>query len=194
MMQTEIARRVGMSRYQVRTWLKQGAAPIHKREGAHQSIFDPYASYVLDRWQAGVQDGKQLYAEIQTLGFAGSLRLVYTFLQTLRENCRPRPLIEVVPPSPAEQFSAHNAVWLFLRDPKKLATQQQEQLALIRQASTTAKTAYDLVQDFLTMVHNREGERLDTWIEAVQGSQIPELQRLSMASSKTKTLWWLGSL
>jgi transposase len=120
MTQTEIARRVGISTYQVRTWLKQAGAPVHRREGAHQSIFDPYASYVLDRWQAGVHDGKQLYEEIRTLGFPGSLRLVRNFLQPLRENRRPRPLVEVVPPSQAEQFSARNAVWLFIRDRKRV--------------------------------------------------------------------------
>ncbi len=169
-MQAEIAHRVGISTYQVRTWLKQGTAPVHRREGAHQSIFDPYAAYVLDRWQAGVHDGKQLHAEIQTLGFAGSICLLYTFLQTLRENCRPRPRIEVVPPSPVEQFSARNAVWLFIRDPAQFTTQEQEQLALIRAGSASADTAYGLVQDFLTMVHKRVGERLDAWIEAVQAS------------------------
>ncbi len=184
MMQTEIARRVGMSTYQVRTWLKQGAAPIHRREGAHQSIFDPYASYVLDRWQAGVHDGKQLYAEIQALGFAGSIRLVYNFLQTLRENRR--PLIEIVPPSRAEQFSARNAVWLFIRDPKKFTAEEQETLAYIRAGSATAEMAYGLVQDFLTMVHKREGKRLDAWIEAVQASQIPELQRFVTGVLKDK--------
>jgi hypothetical protein len=47
----------------------QAGAPVHRREGAHQSIFDPYASYVLDRGPAGVHDGKQLYEEIRTLGF-----------------------------------------------------------------------------------------------------------------------------
>lgn len=57
MVRSEIARRVGMSTYRVCTWLKQGAAPVHRCEGAHQSIFDPYASYVLDQWQAGVHDG-----------------------------------------------------------------------------------------------------------------------------------------
>ena len=184
MTQAQIARRVGISTYQVRTWLKQGAAPIHRREGAHQSIFDPYASYVLDRWQAGVHDGKQLYAEIQTLGFAGSIRLVYTFLQTLRENRR--PLSEFVPPSPAEQFSARNAVWLFIRDPKTFSAQEQEQLALIRAASPPAETAYGLVQDFLTMVHKREGERLDAWVEAAQASQVPELQHFVNGILKDK--------
>lgn len=173
-----------MSTYQVRTWLKQGAAPVHRREGAHQSIFNPYASSVLHQWQAGVHEGKQLYAEIQAFGFAGSIRLVYNFLQTLRENRR--PLIEIVPPSRAEQFSARNAVWFFIRDPKKFTPEEQATLAFIRAASVTAEMAYGLVEDFLTMVHKREGKRLDAWIEAVQASQIPELQRFVTGVLKDK--------
>ncbi len=55
-------------------------------------------------------------------------------------------------------------------------TQEREQLALIRAASAEAETAYGLVRDFLTMLHQREGKRLDTWIEAAQASQIPEFQ------------------
>ena len=101
--------------------------------------FTPYASYVLDQWQAGVHDGKQLYAEIQALGFAGSIRLVYNFLQTLRENRR--PLSEIVPPSPAEQFSARNAVWLFIR-PRD--AQRDHHLARISLSSGVVHTA-DLV-------------------------------------------------
>jgi transposase len=41
----------------------------------------------------------------------------------------------------------------------------------------TIETAYGLVQEFLTMVRKRQGERLYTWIEAVRASQIPELGR-----------------
>ncbi len=109
---------------------------------------------------------------------------MYNFLQTLRENRR--PLIEFVPSSPAEQFSARNAVWLFIRDPKKFTLQEQEQLALIRAASASAEAAYGLVQDFLTMVHKREGERLDAWIEAAQASQVPELHHFVNGILKDK--------
>src|SRR5258708_22479135 len=54
-----------------------------------------------------------------------------------------------------------------------------EELLHIRSASMTIETAYGLVQQFLTMVRKRQGERLDTWIEAVQASQIPELGRFT---------------
>jgi hypothetical protein len=64
--------------------------------------------------------------------------------------------------------------------------QEQEQLALIRTASAPAETAYGLVQDFLTMVHKREGERLDAWIEAAQASQVPELHHFVNGILKDK--------
>ena len=36
------------------------------------------------------------------------------------------------------------------------------------------------------MVHQREGERLDAWIEAAQASQIPELQQFVNGILKDK--------
>jgi len=130
---------------------------------------------VLSRWRAGVHDGKHLYEAIRQQGYSGSLRLVRAFLHPLREQRR-KPT-EVVPPSPVEQFCARDAVWLFIRAKSKLTAQEQEELLHVRTASVTTETAYGLVQEFLTMVRKRQGERLDTWIEAVQASQIPELRR-----------------
>lgn len=184
MKHTDIAKQAGMSERSVRTWLKQGAAPLHRRPQGHHSIFDPYAAYVLERWQAGVHDGRQLFEEIQQRGYAGSIRVVHGFLQTLRAKRRPFPTL--APPSPAEQFSAHRAVWLFIRDPGELTVEEQTTLALIRQASTTAETAYGLVQDFLTMLRKRQGARLETWIDQVETSQIPELHRFVLGLLKDK--------
>ncbi|HLZ57844.1 MAG TPA: ISL3 family transposase [Ktedonosporobacter sp.] len=180
----DIAKRVGMGERSVRKWVKQGGPPIHRRRRRRRSVFDSYAAYVLERWQAGVHDGKQLFEEIQAQGFTGSVRVVGRFLQTLRENRR--PLTDLAPPSPAEQFSARKAIWLFIREQATLTTVEQAELTLIRQASQTAETAYGLVQDFLTMVRKRQGERLDSWIEAVQVSQIPELQRFVTGILKDK--------
>lgn len=96
MTHAEIARRVRVSTYKIRAWLKAGAAPIHRRPHSHRSLFDPYAAFVLEQWQAGVHDGKQLYEAIRQQGYAGSLRLVRAFLQPLREQCR-KPE-KIVPP------------------------------------------------------------------------------------------------
>ncbi|WP_307811978.1 transposase [Ktedonobacter sp. SOSP1-85] len=49
---------------------------------------------------------------------------------------------------------------------------QQGQLNILLQESTRAKTAYHLVETFLSMMCERTGEQLDAWLEAVQVSQL----------------------
>jgi transposase len=65
-----------MSERAVRNWLKRGAAPTGKRQFRRRSVFDPYAEYVLQRWQAGIHEAKQLYEEIRAQGFPGTVRIV----------------------------------------------------------------------------------------------------------------------
>jgi len=95
-------------------------------------------------------------------------------------------LTDLTPPQPSEQFSARKAIWLFIREQTALTAEEREQLTHIRQVSQTAETAYGLVQDFLTMVRKREGERLESWIQAVQASHIPELQHFVTGILKDK--------
>ncbi len=66
--QAAIAKRMGMSEKAVRNWLKRGGAPTWKRQFRRRSVFDPYAAYVLERWQEGVHEAKQLYEEIRAQG------------------------------------------------------------------------------------------------------------------------------
>jgi hypothetical protein len=81
---------------------RRTSSPLHRRPN-RRSLFDPYAAYVLSRWQAGVHDGQQLFEEIQAQGFKGTARLVRRFLQTLRE--KRRPLIDLTPAPPSARFS-----------------------------------------------------------------------------------------
>jgi transposase len=83
--QAEIAKRMGMSVRAVRSWLKQEAAPTWKRHSRRRSVFDPYAAYVLGRWQDGIHEAKQLYEEIRVQGFPGKIRIV-------QRGCRKRSL------------------------------------------------------------------------------------------------------
>jgi hypothetical protein len=51
---------------------------------------------------------------------------------------------------------------------------EQEHLAAFRQAAPSVEKTYQLVQDFLVMMRQREGERLDAWLTQVQESGLPE--------------------
>jgi len=48
---TEITRRVGLSRRTIERWIKEGDFPEAKRRRKRRSVFDPYAEYVLSRWE-----------------------------------------------------------------------------------------------------------------------------------------------
>ncbi len=61
-------------------------------------------------------------------------------------------------PAPLENFSAQRTTQLFLRKPDDLDETEQEELALIRQASPSSEAAYRLTQAFLRMIRERTGE------------------------------------
>jgi transposase len=110
--------------------------------------------------------------EIKEQGYTGSERTVYRYLEILKQA-------EVKPSANLHRlhkFAATTAVWLFVRDPKTLDEIEQEDLAAFCQVSTTLKRAYDLIQEFLKMVHKKEGEHLDAWLEKITQSGIAELQ------------------
>jgi transposase len=173
--QAEIAHRVGLSKRTIQRWLQEGTFPEVRRRRKRRSIFDPYAAYVLKRWEEGQRNGLQLYQELKEQGFSGTPQTVYRFLRRLRGQL---PLVQAVsaPPTPVQAVVAKEAVWLFVRDPEKLDETEQRTLAAICQASDTAKTLYQLVQEFRQMLHTRSGEKLDDWLEKVRASHIRELQ------------------
>ena len=173
--QAEIARRVGLSTRTLQKWLKAGAFPEAKERRKRRSLFDAYAPYVLKRWREGCKNGSQLYREIKEKGYTGTERQVYRFLTPLREQL---PLVQMVeaPQTPVQDFSAHEAIWLFVRHPDDLSETEQATLTAILSESETARTMYKLVQEFRQILHHRKGEKLDKWLEAVRASNIRELQ------------------
>ncbi len=116
-------------------------------------------------------------------GYKRSSRTVYRFLAALKSR-RPDP--GDVPEWPLQDFTAREAVWLFIRDPDDLDDTEREELAAIRQASETAASMYHLVQDFMQMVRRRERQRLDGWLSQVTASQIREFRRLVRSISRDK--------
>jgi len=182
--QREVATRMGMSERAVRTWLKRGAAPTNERQFRRRSVFDPYAAYVLERWQAGIHEATQLYEEIQAQGFSGTVRIVQRFVQTLRDD--PEKII-LPPATGVDHFSSNTATWLFIRDPKQLTTRKQAELELICQRSEMARQTYELTQQFMSMLRQRRGQEFEAWLSAVEASQIPELRRFAQGLLKDKS-------
>jgi len=85
-----------------------------------------------------------------------------------------------------DHFSAKKAVWLFVRPFEKLKEKEQEELLTMCQASATAETISQLVQEFFHLVHSRQGAQLDSWLASVEASGIQELQRFANGLERDK--------
>jgi transposase len=176
----EIARRTKLSVRTIRRWRAHDSFPEVKRRG-RRSRFDPYKEYVLRRWQEGCTNGYHLWRELSAQGYRGSVRSVYNFLQPLSKG-----LVTSTLPQERAYFSAQETTWLFVRDPDNLDEKQRKSLGVVCQTSATAKTAYQFVQAFMTMVHTRTGNQLDTWLEVVAHSQIAELESFAAGIERDK--------
>jgi transposase len=91
-----------------------------------------------------------------------------------------------LPEHPLQHFQAREAVWLFVRDPHDVDETEQSTLQAILQASPTADTLYQLVQEFMSLLRQRKGEQLDAWLEKVKASQISELSRIVRSIERDK--------
>jgi transposase len=153
----EIAQRLSLSDRTVQRWQAAKVYPEVKRRRKRRSAFDAFAPEVLKRWQAGEHNGQALLQAIKAQGYTGSKRTVYRSLEPLKQA----EVRANVNPHRLEKFSAKTAVWLFVRDPATLDEVEQEDLAAWCQVSPILKQTYRLVQEFLVMVHKREGQHLD---------------------------------
>jgi transposase len=178
----EIAKLVGISERTVREWLKHRTFPEVRKRRKKQSSFDAFARYVLSRWEAGERNGSTLWQEIKEQGSTGSERTVYRSLETLKQA----DVKASVNPQRILKYTPQAALWLFVRDPKTLDEVEQEDLATFCQASPALRSAYELVQDFLSMLHKREGHRLDAWLERVESSSLSELQSFANGVQRDK--------
>jgi transposase len=191
-----IASRVGMGASTVQSWLAVETFPERKpREQGNK--LDPYLPYVVERWAQECHNIAQIYQELLTRGYKGSYASVYGNLVRYLPAGRKFPSDDdALRPTP---ILSRQASFLFLRRPEKLRTEEQETLAKLRQRYSEVDLAYDLVQQFVQMLHNRRGECLDAWLDQVASSNLPELQSFAAGVEKDKEAvrngltWWINN-
>ena len=159
-----------------------------ERQRKRRSIFDPYAPYVLSRWQQGCCDISLLWQEIQAQGFSGKIRTVYRFIRTLRQE----PVV-LPAPSVLDRVSVQYALWLIARPFDDLKTDERTDLQELCQASSRLATLHTLVQSFGQIVRKREGHRLEDWKKQVAQSGLSEVQREASGLERDKEAAWQDS-
>ncbi len=198
----DIGTRIGISGRTVQRWLAYGSFPEARRRRRRPSLIDPYERYVLKWWQEGNRNGLQLYQELTAQGYKGSSKAMYRYLARLRtpqsDTSKSVPLKLRRPRSvplsvaPLENFSAQRATWLFMCQPDALDKTQQNELALVRQASPNAEAAYRLAQAFMQMIREQTGYHLDAWLSEAEASRLPELESFARGIQQDKAAVFAG--
>ncbi len=186
-----IAARLHLSRNTVRRFVAATQFPERATPPRQSSKLDPFIPHLKAQLAAGQDNGMQLWRELREQhGYRGSRGLVSRWVAqhrhlvpqpdptSLPQRRRGRPPATSVPPAapPRRRLSARQAAWLLVRDPKKL---EEEERSLVEGLCTHApkvEQAYQLAQEFIQMVRERQAERFDDWLQRARASGVSELQ------------------
>jgi transposase len=178
-----ISRQTGLSRNTIRRYLDAGAFPEQRARPKRRSLLDPYLPYLRERWNAGCQNAAQLARELQDRGYRGSPTTLRALLSAWRASSpaarRTRGPKRIAPLPRTRRLSSREASFLFVKRPERLTQTHQGYLEQICQASDELKRVYDLSQQFIAMVKQREAEQLDAWLTHVREQGPRELRGLA---------------
>ena len=177
---------VGVSRQTVHRYLAMSAPPERRQPKRRGTVLDAWKPYLLRRWAEGCHNGMRLWREIREQGFGYSCTNVARFVAQVRrgEIACPAPCtddagdtgIEVHATSVGRTSLGTGMVGAAGREPDGLPSRDVEQHAYglsgapVRSRRSDRRSAM-LARDFLSMVRERTGERLEEWIAAVQASE-----------------------
>lgn len=159
--------------------------PTIRRRG---SSLDPYKGYLLEQWQQGHQQTKQLFTDIQRQGYQGSYATVARYTRQLRQSQpqnqpSPETLNDLPGRGPAPQnptasstsLSVCRAAWLVLQRAETLTAEQEQTLEqLCQQPELT--DAITLAQGFIELVRQRLPEDFDGWLAKAANSSSKVFQ------------------
>lgn len=179
----EIARQVGISRKTVYAYLQQEQPPTRRVQQRRRTdrVLAPYEAYLRQRWQEGCHNSHQLWREICDQGYDGSRRTVTRFLSDLRQDTQEGVAIgrEDSPFTRRRGPAARDVLSALLRPEDQRSTMERQYLEQVRAEAPDLAITETIVQEFLTMVRNRGGERLDTWMERVAQQGCAALRRFA---------------
>jgi transposase len=167
-----IMRELGLAKETVRRFFRAEGVEelLAKPRAGRPSVLDAYKSYLHERWNAGITNASTLHREITGQGYRGSRGTVAAYLAPFRApGAAP-------PPKPAVPKVRQITSWM-LRHPEDLDTDQQLQLKQVLAACPHLEATATHVGTFAEMLTGRHGDRLDSWMAAVDADNLPHLHR-----------------
>jgi transposase len=160
------------------------AERTYKRRG--HSILTPYKDLLLQHWNQGCHDARQVFHLLQQQGYRGSYATVARYAQRLRQaqGLAPRqpppehPLPVVAEPQHG-YLTPRGTAWLVLRRPETRTPDEEQQLAQLAAQQPELAEAVTLARDFADLVRTRQPERLEGWLTRATTSAGAALQRFA---------------
>jgi transposase len=178
-----MARQLGISRPTVYAYLRRDAPPGPRRLQRRPSaqVLTPYIPYLIRRWRESGVDSRQLWREIQALGYIHSARTVCRFITQLRRaaDAGHPPESQGSPYTRPQGPSARAVSFAMVCLAAKRSTEVQTYLDQLCQVDTYIARAYTLSQAFLTLVRERRGEALEAWMAEAIDSGVDALARFA---------------
>jgi transposase len=176
-----IARHLHISRKVVHRSVHAGTFPERAPSGRRPSKLDPYLPYLRKRWEEGCHNGSQLARELEPQGFRGAASLVRRLTGDWRTRLpgppeRVRGKKRQAAPPVKRRLSPRHASWLFVKDQQQLTADQRALIERICHTNADLQDLYQLGQDFVQMVKQRQAPRLDGWLARAHQSSSLELR------------------
>jgi hypothetical protein len=118
------------------------------------SVLDGYTAHLTSRVAAGVTDAVAVHAELQTLGFTGSVQTVRRYLRTLRATAPTAS--STVSSKPAVPKPRQVVKWI-MTEPSKLDPDEQAQLTDALAGCRHLQATTDHVRSLADLMHKTQG-------------------------------------
>jgi transposase len=178
-----MARQLGISRPTVYAYLRRDTPPGPRRLQRPPSarVLTPYLPYLIRRWRESGADSRQLWREIQMLGYTHSARTVCRFITRLRRASEGgyAPEVQGSPYTRPQGPSARAVSFVMVCPAAHRSDDAQRYLDQLCQVDARIARAHGLSQAFLVMVRERRGADLKAWMAEATHSGIEELARFA---------------
>jgi transposase len=178
-----MARQLGVSRPTVSAYLRRDTPPGPRRLQRPPSarVLTPYLSYLIRRWRERGADSRQLYREMQALGYTHSARTVGRFITRLRRaaDAGQPPESQRSPYMRPQGPSARAVSFVMVCPAAKRSREAQTYLDQLGPIDLGIARAHALSQAFLAIVRERRGEDLEAWMSEAMHSGITEVARFA---------------
>ncbi len=83
----------------------------------------------------------------------------------------PKPVAK--PVCPVQPLSPNQTAWLLLRNPEDCSAEENDFLEALWEQCSELKHGAEMARQFARMVHDRQADSLDGWIERTRAADVP---------------------